>query len=70
VLDVTAKARIGSARDRLVGNVPDPESHVAPITIALICKFMDAMDRPSEELGGKEIEGFTPRAWRTPWRCL
>jgi type I restriction enzyme M protein len=33
--------------------VPDPKSQVEQITIALIYKFMDDMDRQSEELGGK-----------------
>lgn len=53
MLDVETKARIDSARDILVGKVPDPKSQVEQITIALIYKFMDDMDRQSEELGGK-----------------
>jgi type I restriction enzyme M protein len=53
MLDSTTKARIDSARDILVGKVPDPKSQVEQITIALIYKFMDDMDRQSEELGGK-----------------
>jgi len=53
MLDVKTKARIDSARDILVGKVPDPKSQVEQITIALIYKFMDDMDRQSEELGGK-----------------
>jgi type I restriction enzyme M protein len=53
VLDSETKARIDSARDILVGKVPDPKSQVEQITIALIYKFMDDMDRQSEELGGK-----------------
>ncbi len=53
MLDATTKARIDSARDILVGKVPDPKSQVEQITIALIYKFMDDMDRQSEELGGK-----------------
>jgi hypothetical protein len=52
MLDSETKARIDSARDILVGKVPDPKSQVEQITIALIYKFMDDMDRQSEELGG------------------
>jgi len=53
MLDTQTKAKIDSARDILVGKVPDPKSQVEQITIALIYKFMDDMDRQSEELGGK-----------------
>ncbi|MDP2719827.1 MAG: N-6 DNA methylase, partial [Dehalococcoidia bacterium] len=53
MLDAGTRSRIDSARDILVGKVPDPKSQVEQITIALIYKFMDDMDRQSEELGGK-----------------
>lgn len=53
MLDTETKGKIDSARDILVGKVPDPKSQVEQITIALIYKFMDDMDRQSEELGGK-----------------
>jgi len=53
MLDAQTKSKIDSARDILVGKVPDPKSQVEQITIALIYKFMDDMDRQSEELGGK-----------------
>ena len=53
MLDAETKARIDSARDILVGKVPDPKSQVEQITIALIYKFMYDMDRQSEEVGGK-----------------
>jgi len=52
MLDTETKRRIDSARDILVGKVPDPKSQVEQITIALIYKFMDDMDLESEELGG------------------
>ena len=52
MLDTDTKRRIDSARDILVGKVPDPKSQVEQITIALIYKFMDDMDAESEELGG------------------
>src|SRR6266404_6213192 len=53
MLDSETKGRIDSARDILVGKVPDPKSQIEQITIALIYKFMYDMDRQSEELGGK-----------------
>ena len=53
MLDTDTKRRIDSARDILVGKVPDPKSQIDQITIALIYKFMDDMDAESEVLGGK-----------------
>ena len=53
MLDSETKHRIDTARNILVGKVPDPKSQVEQITIALIYKFMDDMDAESEEFGGK-----------------
>ena len=53
MLDAATKRRIDTARDILVGKVPDPKSQVEQITIALIYKFMDDLDAESEELGGE-----------------
>src|SRR5512137_1290814 len=53
MLDTDTKRRIDTARDILVGKVPDPKSQVEQITIALIYKFMDDMDAESEGFGGK-----------------
>ena len=53
MLDAETKRRIDTARDILVGKVPDPKSQVEQITIALIYKFMDDIDAQSEALGGK-----------------
>jgi type I restriction enzyme M protein len=53
MLDTDTKRRIDTARNLLVGKVPDPKSQVEQITIALIYKFMDDMDAEAEELGGK-----------------
>lgn len=67
MLDTETKRRIDSARDILVGKVPDPKSQVEQITIALIYKFMDDMDLGSEELGGERsfFKGeFEKYAWR------
>jgi type I restriction enzyme M protein len=52
MLDNETKRKIDSARSILVGKVPDPKAQVEQITTALIYKFMDDMDRASEELGG------------------
>lgn len=67
MLDVETKNRINTARDILVGKVPDPKSQVEQITIALIYKFMDDMDLEAEELGGKRtffVNGFSKYSWR------
>ena len=66
MLDADTKRRIDTARDILVGKVPDPKSQVEQITIALIYKFMDDMDAQSEELGGKRsffADGFARYGW-------
>ena len=66
MLDTDTKRRIDTARDILVGKVPDPKSQVEQITIALIYKFMDDMDAESEEFGGKRkfFEGeFARYGW-------
>jgi type I restriction enzyme M protein len=69
VLDTDTKRRIDTARDILVGKVPDPKSQVEQITIALIYKFMDDMDAESEELGGKR-KFFTKAYARYGWARL
>ncbi|MFZ3035906.1 MAG: N-6 DNA methylase [Rugosibacter sp.] len=69
MLDTTTKRRIDTARDILVGKVPDPKSQVEQITIALIYKFMDDMDAESEELGGKR-KFFTGDFARYGWAKL
>ena len=51
MLDTDTKRRIDTARDILVGKVPDPKSQVEQITIALIYKFMDDMDAESRGAG-------------------
>ena len=53
MLDSETRRRIDTARDILVGKVPDPKSQVEQITIALVYKFMDDMDKQSVEMGGK-----------------
>ncbi len=66
MLDTETRRRIDTARDILVGKVPDPKSQVEQITIALIYKFMNDMDIDSEEMGGKRkyfIGEYKKYAW-------
>ena len=66
MLDNETKKRIDSARQILVGKVPDPKAQVEQITTAMIYKFMDDMDQESVELGGKTeffANGFEQYAW-------
>ena len=53
MLDQETRHKIDNARDILVGKVPNPQSQVEQITIALIYKFMDDMDKESVGWGGK-----------------
>ena len=69
MLDAETKRRIDTARDILVGKVPDPKSQVEQITFALIYKFMDDIDAISEELGG-ERDYFTGEFARYGWAKL
>lgn len=67
MLDNITKNRINTARDILVGKVPDPKSQVEQITIALIYKFMDDMDLEAEELGGNPsffVGEYEKYGWR------
>jgi type I restriction enzyme M protein len=66
MLDSVTKRRIDTARDILVGKVPDPKSQVEQITIALIYKFMDDMDAEAEEIGGHRTF-FTGEFARYGW---
>ncbi len=66
MLETTTKRKIDNARDILVGKVPIPKSQIDLITITLIYKFMDDMDRQAEEFGGKAsffVEEFEKYAW-------
>src|SRR3989344_3032783 len=66
MLTQDTKRKIDSARDILVGKVPDPKAQVEQITTALIYKFMDDMDKGSQELGGKArffTNGYEKYSW-------
>ena len=69
MLDATTKRKIDSARQILVGKVPDPKAQVEQITTTLVYKFMDDMDKESEELGGK-AKFFTDDLKDFAWRKL
>ena len=69
MLDQDTKRRIDSCRDILVGKVPDPKSQVEQITIALIYKFMDDMDREAVEMGGK-ASFFTGEYEKYSWTAI
>lgn len=53
MLDQTTKRQIDTARQILVGRVPDPKAQIDQITTAMIYKFMDDMDKDSVAIGGK-----------------
>lgn len=66
MLDQITKQKLDSARNILVGKVPDPKAQVEQITTALVYKFMDDMDKEAEELGGEVkffADGFAQYAW-------
>lgn len=67
MLDTITKKNIDNCRDVLVGKVPDPKSQIEQITLALIYKFMDDMDKESMDLGGKPkffIGEYEKFGWR------
>ena len=66
MLDKDTKSKIDSARDILVGKVPDPTEQVNQITIALIYKFMDDMDQESKAVGGN-FKFFTGEFKKFAW---
>lgn len=60
---------IDNARDVLVGKIPNPQSQIEQITIAMIYKFMDDMDLESVEFGG-ERQFFTGELEEFAWSKL
>ena len=69
MLDNGTKKRIDDCRDILVGKLPDPKSQIEQITIALIYKFMDDMDKEAAELGG-EAKFFSGEYAKYSWDSL
>ncbi len=60
MLSFDMKNKLNTLRDILVGKVPDPKSQVEQITIAMIFKFMDDMDKEflEDEFFGGERKFF------------
>lgn len=69
MLDTSTKKRIDDCRDILVGKLPDPKAQIEQITIGLIYKFMDDMDKEALELGGK-AKFFSGDFERFSWDSL
>jgi len=66
MLDQITKRKIDSARDILVGRIPNPQLQVDQITIALIYKFMDDMDKENKGVGLKAqyfVGDFAKYSW-------
>lgn len=66
MLNAQTKQRMNNARDVLVGKVPDPKGQIEQITLALMYRYMDHMDRLSEEMGGAArffTNGYERFAW-------
>jgi type I restriction enzyme M protein len=67
MLTSETRKHIDSARQVLVGKVPDPKSQVNEITNALIYKFMDDMDEMTASVGGKRryfVGDYEKYSWR------
>lgn len=70
MLDATTKKNIDDCRDVLVGKVPDPKSQIEQITLALIYKFMDDMDKEAVEKFKGKAKFFTREYAKYGWRKL
>lgn len=67
MLNTNIKQQINTARDILVGKIPDPKGQIDQITNALIYKFMDDQDRLAQTLPNGKASFFVgdlkPYAW-------
>jgi type I restriction enzyme M protein len=70
MLDNITKKNIDDCRDVLVGKVPDPKSQIEQITLALIYKFMDDMDKEAVEKFKGKAKFFTAEYAKYGWRKL
>ncbi len=70
MLDNITKKNIEDCRDVLVGKVPDPKSQIEQITLALIYKFMDDMDKEAVEKFKGKPKFFTGEFSQYGWRKL
>ncbi|MCF8255246.1 MAG: N-6 DNA methylase [Bacteroidia bacterium] len=70
MLDNITKKNIDDCRDVLVGKVPDPKSQIEQITLALIYKFMDDMDKEAVEKFKGKAKFFSGEYAKYGWRKL
>lgn len=70
MLDNITKKNIDDCRDVLVGKVPDPKSQIEQITLALIYKFMDDMDKEAVDKFKGKAKFFTGEYAKYGWRKL
>lgn len=70
MLDNITKKNIDDCRDVLVGKVPDPKSQIEQITLALIYKFMDDIDKEAVEKFKGKAKFFTGEYAKYGWRKL
>lgn len=64
------KQKIKACRDVLVGVIPSPEAQVQQITIALIYKFMDDMDKEAQEKHNAQPMFFAGEYAQYAWSRL
>lgn len=70
MLDNITKKNIDDCREVLLGKVPTPSSQIEQITLALIYKFMDDMDREAVEKFKGKAKFFTGDFAKFGWRKL
>src|SRR3990172_9616634 len=70
MLTQEVKQKIDSARDILVGKVPDPKTQIEQITNALIYKFMDDIEKESTSLPKGKAKFFTNGYEKYSWTKL
>jgi type I restriction enzyme M protein len=70
MLTAQTKSKINSARDILVGKIPDPKGQIDQITNALIYKFMDDQDRTASSLPGGKASFFVDEVEAFAWHKL
>lgn len=69
MLTTKNKTAIDNCRQILVGKIPSPEGQIEQITMAMLYKFMDDMDKESNSLGGK-TKFFTGEYEKYSWRKI
>ena len=70
MLNTDVKKQINTARDILVGKIPDPKGQIDQITNALIYKFMDDQDRLAQTLPGGKASFFINNLQKYAWHKL